>query len=375
MKIEAAVSREGAAFPEIETVDIDVPRAGEVLVRVLASGVCHTDLSAHAGGKRDGLTPKPIVLGHEGAGIVEEIGAGVTTLKVGDHVVMSGSSCGVCPSCRRNYPSYCHEVLPRNFGGLRPDGSTALRKGGERIFAQFFGQSSFARYAIAPERTAVKVPGDLPLDVLAPLGCGVITGTGAVINSLGVGAGDSLAVFGVGGVGLSAVMAACIAGATQIIAVDINPARLALARELGATAVVNPDERNPAGMIKDMTRHGVNYSFNTTQVPAIWDAAVDCLTMRGVAGFVTAPRGAWAPPLFPMLATGKSIKGILGGDAAPQIFIPMLAEYYRQGRLPLERLIRFYRFEDIAAAFRDTSGGETVKPVLRMGSPVDRNGE
>jgi len=366
VKTEAAVSREGEAFPQIETVDIDAPRAGEVLVRMVASGVCHTDLSAHAGGTGNGLTPKPIVLGHEGAGIVAETGSGVTTLKPGDHVVMSGNSCGVCPSCRRSYPSYCHEVMPRNFGGLRPDGTSALRKGGERLFAQFFGQSSFARYAIAPERTAVKVPADLPLDVLAPLGCGVITGTGAVINSLGVGAGESIAVFGVGGVGLSAVMAARIAGATQIIAVDINPVRLALALELGATATVNPGERNPSEAIREMTRYGVNYSFNTTQVPEIWDAAVDCLTMRGVAGFVTAPRGAWTPALFPMLATGKSIKGILGGDAAPQTFIPMLVEFYRQGRLPLERLIRFYRFEDIAAAFRDTIAGEAIKPVMRM---------
>jgi aryl-alcohol dehydrogenase len=366
MKIEAAVSREGSAFPQIETVDIDAPRAGEVLVRIVAAGICHTDLSAHAGGNRGGLTPKPIVLGHEGAGIVEHIGKGVTTLKVGDRVVMSGNSCGVCPSCRRNYPSYCHEVLPRNFGGLRPDGTSALRQGGERIFGQFFGQSSFARYAIAPERTAVKVPDDVPLDVMAPLGCGVITGTGAVINSLGVGAGDSMAVFGVGGVGLSAVMAARIVGATHIIAVDINPGRLALALELGATASINPSERNPVETIKDITRYGANYSFNTTQAPEIWDAAVDCLTMRGIAGFVTAPRGVWAPTLFPMLATGKSIKGILGGDAAPQIFIPMLVEYYRQGRLPLERLIKFYQFEDIAAAFKDTSVGETVKPVLRM---------
>lgn len=366
MKIEAAVSRAGTAYPQIETVEIEAPRAGEVLVRLVASGICHTDLGAHAGGAGGGLTPKPIVLGHEGAGIVEAVGNGVATLKPGDHVVMSGNSCGVCPSCRRNYPSYCQEVMPRNFGGLRPDGSSALSQGGARIFAQFFGQSSFARYAIAPERTAVKVPDDLPLEVLAPLGCGVITGTGAVINSLKVGAGDSIAIFGVGGVGLSAVMAARIVGATRIVAVDVNPARLALALELGATDAVNPKDGDPAKAIKEITRYGVNYSFNTTQVPEIWSAALDCLTMRGVAGFVTAPRGAWAPPLFPMLAGGKSLKGILGGDAAPQIFIPMLIDYYRQDRLPLERLIKFYPFEDIAAAFQDTAAGETVKPVLRM---------
>jgi len=365
-KTEAAVSRAGTPFPQIETLDLEGPRAGEVLVRVVASGICHTDLGAHAGGAAGGLTPKPIVLGHEGAGIVEVVGDGVTSLLPGDHVVMSGNSCGVCPSCRRNYPSYCQEVMPRNFGGLRPDGTSALSRNGERIFAQFFGQSSFSRYAIAPERTAVKIPDDVPLEVVAPMGCGIITGTGAVINSLRVGAGDSIAIFGVGGVGLSAVMAARIVGATEIIAIDVNPARLRLAQELGATAAVNSAEGDPAKAIRDITRHGVNYSLNTTQMPEIWTAALDCLSMRGVAGFVTAPRGAWAPALFPMLATGKSMKGILGGDAAPQIFIPMLVEYYRQGRLPLERLIKFYPFEDIARAFADTGAGETIKPVLRM---------
>ncbi|HTY93625.1 MAG TPA: alcohol dehydrogenase catalytic domain-containing protein, partial [Steroidobacteraceae bacterium] len=195
MRTEAAISRAGAAAPVVEAVDLEAPRAGEVLIRMVASGICHTDLGVHAG--RGPGTPLPAVLGHEGAGIVVEIGPGVTQLAPGDPVVLSGSSCGVCPSCRRNFPSYCRESMPRNFGGQRPDGSSALSQGGVRLGGHFFGQSSFARHCVAAERTAVKVPADLPLEVLAPLGCGVITGVGAVLISLGLRVGQSIAVFGV----------------------------------------------------------------------------------------------------------------------------------------------------------------------------------
>ncbi len=364
MRIDAAVSRAGAPYPEITSVDIESPRAGEVLVRVIASGICHTDLGAHAG--RGAGTPKPVVLGHEGAGIVEQVGEGVTTLKIGDHVVLSGSSCGQCPSCRRNFPSYCHEMLPRNFGGLRMDGTSALAENGERLFGHFFGQSSFAEYSIASERTAVKVPPDIPLKILGPLGCGVVTGAGAVLYSLQVRPGDSLAVFGTGGVGLSAVMAARLAGASRIIAVDVIPERLALARELGATDTIDARTGNAGEAIRHLTGHGVNFSFNTTLAPEVFTQALECLTMRGVAGFVTAPRGEWKPAMFPMLAGGRRLQGILGGDAAPQIAIPMLIEYYRQGRLPFDRLIRFYPFKQIADAFRDMEHGAAIKPVVEM---------
>jgi aryl-alcohol dehydrogenase len=366
MKIEAAVSRDGQPHPVIETLELEGPRAGEVLVRIVASGICHTDLGVHAGHGGGAMTPRPVVLGHEGAGIVEHVGEGVATLRPGDHVVMSGASCGVCPSCRRNLPSYCRDMMRRNFGGLRADGSSAYSRDGERIFGQFFGQSSFASHTVAPERSCVKLPDEMPLEIAAPMGCGVITGTGAVISSLKVGAGDSIAIFGVGGVGLSAVMAARLVGSSRIIAVDVNPERLKLATELGATDVVEAGAGDPAAAIREITGGGANFSFNTTQVPAVWTAALDCLTMMGVAGFVTAPQGPWAPAVFPMLAGGKSMKGILGGDAAPQLFIPMLADYWRQGRLPLEKLIRHYRFEEIGQAFADAASGATIKPVLRM---------
>ncbi len=364
MKIQAAVSRTGAPYPELATVDIGAPQAGEVLVRIAASGICHTDLGAHAG--RGAGTPKPVVLGHEGAGVVEQVGPGVTSVAPGDHVVLSGSSCGRCPSCLRNLPSYCYEMLPRNFGGLRMDGTSALELNGERLYGHFFGQSSFAQYCIASERTAVKVPKDIPLRILGPLGCGVITGVGAVLYALQVRAGDTIAVFGTGGVGLSAVMAARLVGATRIIAVDLVPQRLALARELGATDTVDAREGTAGKIVRELTGHGVHFSFVTSWAPEVFTQALECLAMRGTAGFVTAPRGEWAPAMFPMLAGGRRLQGILGGDAAPQLAIPLLIEYYRQGRLPFDRLLRFYPFNGIAEAFRDMEHGITVKPVLEI---------
>jgi aryl-alcohol dehydrogenase len=361
----AAISRDGAEFPVIETIQLEGPRAGEVLVRIVASGICHTDARAGASGGPG--TPKPVVLGHEGSGVVEEVGPGVTTLKAGDHVVLSGSSCGQCPQCQDNFPSYCVQMYPRNFGGLRIDGTSAYSQSGQRLFGHFFGQSSFAKHSIVAERTAVKVPGDIPLDMLGPLGCGVITGAGAVINSLNVGVGDSIAVFGTGSVGLSAIMAAKLVGAARIIAVDVVPSRLALAKDVGATDVIHSRETPEVGKaIRDLMPGGVTFSFNTTSVPDLYTQALECLAMRGTAGFVTAPRGDWKPQMFAMLAGGRKLQGILGGDAAPQLFIPMLIEYHRQGRMPFDRLLRYYPFEEIAKAFQDMEHGETIKPVLCM---------
>ena len=366
MKTIAAVSREGSGTPVLETVDLEEPRAGEVLVRMVATGVCHTDVRVHAG--MGPGTPRPIVLGHEGAGVVERLGPGVTSLAVGDHVVLSGASCGVCANCRQNAPIYCAEMLPRNFGGLRLDGTSALSQNGTRIHAQFFGQSSFSQFAVAGERTAVKVSKEVPLEILGPLGCGVITGSGAVIRALRVGAGDSIAVFGTGGVGLSAIMAARLIGAKRIVAIDLLPARLALARELGATDTLNPNDGEVVKAIRQLVPGGVDFTLNTTSIPDIYTHQLECLSVRGTAGFVTSPRGDWKPPMFHMLAGGRKLQGIVGGDAAPQTFIPMLIDYYRQGRFPFDRLIRFYAFEDIATAFQDMQRGDTIKPVLRIGT-------
>lgn len=362
MKAEAAVSRPGSPAPVIEPVELEAPRAGEMRVRIVATGICHTDLHAHQGR----LSPLPIVLGHEGAGVVEELDEGVAGFAVGDHVVLSGSSCGRCPNCEDNRPSYCDLAMPQNFGGARMDGSTAIAHDGEALHSHFFGQSSFASHAIVPERTAVKVSKDLPLEKLGPLACGVITGAGSVIRSLKVGAGDSIVIFGVGGVGLSGVMAARLVGASQIVAVDLNADRLELAKELGATHAFAADDEDLVERIRGVTGRGVDYSFNTTTVPAVFTAALECLAMTGTAGFVTAPRGDWSPPMFTLLSGGRKLRGILGGDAPPRQFIPMLIDYWRQGRFPFDRLLSFYPFHDIARAFDDVAAGRVIKPVLRM---------
>ena len=360
MQVTAAVSRPGSPAPQLEQLELEAPRAGEVLVQMVATGICQTDTHAHDGR----LAPLPIVLGHEGAGVVAALGAGVAGLEVGDHVVLSGSSCGACPSCATGRPSYCDTAMPRNFGGARMDRSTALSDAEGTIHSHFFGQSSFATHAIAPRGTAVKVPKDVPLEKLGPLGCGVITGAGAVIETFEMGAGETIAIFGVGGVGLSAVMAARLVGAKRIIAVDMQADRLELAREFGATDTIAADQEDIAGVIRALTGRGVDCSFNTTTVPQVFQTALDCLAMRGTAGFVTAPRGEWAPPMFPMLSGGRTLRGILGGDAAPQRFIPMLVEYWQQGRFPFDRLLSFYSFAEIERAFDDLRAGRVIKPVL-----------
>lgn len=363
MKITAAVSRSDTPAPALEQLELEEPRPGEMRVRMVATGICHTDLHEHPGRH----APHPIVLGHEGAGVVEKFGEGVTGFEVGDHVILSGNSCGQCPSCRANRPTYCDLAMPLCFGGRRLDGSTSLENGA--VHSHFFGQSSFATHAIVPQRTAVKMDKDLPLEKLGPLGCGVVTGAGAVIEALKVGYGDTLAVFGTGGVGLSAVMAARLVGARRIVAVDLNRERLELARELGATDCIPADEEGVAEKVRAVTGRGVDFSFNTTTVPEVHSMALEVLAMNGTAGFVAAPRGEWAPKMFAMLAGGRQLRGILGGDAHPGLFIPKLTDYWRQGRFPFDRLLSFYPFAEIDRAFADAHSGKAIKPVLLIGEP------
>ena len=361
MKITAAVSRGATHAPSLEQLELEEPRPGEMRIRLVATGICHTDLHEHPGRH----SPHPIVLGHEGAGVVEKLGEGVAGFEVGDHVILSGNSCGQCPSCLANRPTYCDLAMPLCFGGQRLDGSTALDGGA--VHSHFFGQSSFATHAIVPQRTAVKMDKDLPLEKLGPLGCGVVTGAGAVIEALEVGYGDTIAVFGTGGVGLSAVMAARLVGARRIVAVDINRERLELARELGATDCIPADEDGIAEKVRAVTGRGVDFTFNTTTVPEVHSLALEVLAMNGTAGFVAAPRGEWAPKMFAMLAGGRQLRGILGGDAHPGLFLPKLVDYWRQGRFPFDRLLTFYPFAEIDRAFADAHSGKAIKPVLLIG--------
>ena len=363
MQITAAVSRGPSPAPTLERLELDDPRAGEMRVRLVATGICHTDLHEHPGRR----APHPIVLGHEGAGGVEALGPDMRGFAVGDHVILSGSSCGECCSCREGRVTYCDHTMALCFGGQRVDGSTALSCSGESVHSHFFGQSSFATHAVVPERTAVRVDKSLPLEKLGPLACGVITGAGGMIEALKVGFGASVAIFGTGSVGLSAVMAARLVGAEQIVAVDINPARLELALELGATHAINSADPDAAAQIRAVTGRGVDFTFNTTTVGEVHTMALDVLAMNGTAGFVAAPLGDWAPAMFPLLGGGRQLRGILGGDAAPRLFLPRLIEYWRQGRFPFDRLLTFYPFADIARAFDDIHHGRAIKPVLLIG--------
>jgi aryl-alcohol dehydrogenase len=363
VKIQAAVSRAGTAHPQIEAVDLEDPRVDEVRVRIIATGICHTDLNCHSG---FGVPiPKPIVLGHEGAGIVEALGAGVHGLAVGDHVVLSGGSCGVCPSCRAARPTYCRDAMKLSFGGMRADGSSPLSQHGTRIAGAFFAQSSFASHVIVPERSAVKVPSEVPLHLLGPLGCGIITGAGSVLEAFRLRPGQSIVVFGVGSVGMAAVMAARIAGASRIVAVDVSAERLALAESLGATDSVVSDT-GTAAALREMEPFGFTFSFNTTSAPAVYTMAAECLANEGTAGFVTRPQGEWSPSMGALLAGGRKLQGILGGSAAPQLYIPMLIDYWRQGRFPFDKLIAEYSFDHIGKAWTDCSAGAVLKPILRM---------
>jgi aryl-alcohol dehydrogenase len=364
VKIKAAVAREKSQPFTIEELELDTPRSDEVLVRIIATGLCHTDLSV-----RDQYFPLPLpaVLGHEGAGVVERVGDRVTKVKPGDRVVLSYLSCGNCVNCNSSAPAYCQQFLSYNLSGARLDSSPTLRKNGEVIHSNFFGQSSLATHAIAAERNIVKVSGDAPLEILGPLGCGIQTGAGAVLNTLHPKTGSSIAIFGTGSVGLSAIMAAVVVGCTAIIAVDINPARLKLAKELGATHTINPNETNPVEAIQEITGIGVNYSLETTGLPQVFRQAADSLALLGVCGLLgLAPLGTEVSFDMNNILFGRTIRGIIEGDSIPDLFIPKLIQLYLQGRFPFDRLISFYNLEQINQAAADSLQGTAIKPVLRM---------
>lgn len=358
----------------MENLRLDEPRPEEVLIRVVATGMCHTDMVA-----RDQLydVPMPVVLGHEGAGVVEQVGSSVKKVAVGDHVVLTYMWCGHCKPCLRGNLTYCENFYALNFGGAREDGSTSTYEkedctsGSEgRIHDHFFGQSSFGTFALAHERNVIKVPKNAPLELLGPLGCGIQTGAGAVINALKVSPGSSFATFGGGAVGLSAVMAARIAGAAIIIAVDVVPSRLELAKELGATHTVNSRETDPVEAVGEITGGGADYTLESSGRPEVLRQAIDALANCGTCGIVGAPAlGTEASfDVNGVMTTGKRIIGVIEGDSTPDIFIPALVELYAQGRFPFDRLVKFYSLDQINQAAEDSEKGVTIKPIVRLAS-------
>jgi len=355
-KIRAAVLRRRGGPLKIETLEMEGPRDDEVLVRIVASGICHTDIR-YVDEWYD-ASEGPLVLGHEGAGIVERVGKKVKRVRRGDHVVLSYQSCGRCRPCRSGRPADCRYLYDLNFGFKRPDGSNALRPSGVR--GHFFGQSSFASHSLATERNLVKVPKNLPLETLAPLGCGLQTGAGTVMNSLAVTAGASIAIFGTGAVGLAAVMAARIVGAGPIIGVDIVRSRLEIALELGATHVIDNRREDVAARIREITGSGVDYTVESTGDDKLYQLAADALNPKGTAAYLTGVSGPGS------LSQGRKALSIIQGDAVPQSFIPRLIAFYRKGLFPFDRLEKFYDFRQINRAIADARRGHSVKPVLKI---------
>ncbi len=363
MQIRAAVVREAGRFV-LEAIELDEPQASEVLVRVVATGMCHTDLAAL---DQHLPYPLPAVLGHEGAGIVERVGAAVTRLRVGDPVVLSFDSCGHCANCQSGRPAYCQLSRKLNLSPCRIDGSCTHHALGRPLSAGFFGQSSFATHALVHERNAVRVPSDLPLADLAPLGCGVQTGAGGVLNVLKPQAGTSLAVFGMGAVGLSAVMAAKLVGCTRIVAIDLHASRLDLATELGATDLLQADDTPTSRRIHTLVPGGVDFAIEATGVPAVMAEAVAATHRTGTSLLLgLAAPGARVSLDAGVLLSGRSIRSSIEGDSVPELFIPQLVALHRAGRLPFERMCRVYPLDAINDAVRDCRSGVTIKPIICM---------
>ncbi|KAG6095401.1 hypothetical protein E4U30_002488 [Claviceps sp. LM220 group G6] len=367
MKTKALVLHKIKGSFSFETIRLDALRPTEALVQIHASGICHTDLSI-----ADGTIPAtaPAVLGHEGGGVVEQVGSQVKHVVPGDKVLLSFSHCQECAQCKDGHPAYCYSFMPLNFGGNRLDGSAVMRQDkqdGKALFSSFFGQSCFAQYAVVSMSSLVKVPPDTDLALFAPLGCGLQTGAGAVLNALDVKVGKSLAVFGTGSVGLSAIMAAKMRGANPIIAIDVQQSRLDLASELGATHTLLGNDAELVYKIKKISsRNGVDYAVDCSGVTAVVATMVDCLGNRGHATSVGAPSPGEkiAIDVTAHLTCGRRYSGCCEGDAIPSEMIPFLMKEHANGNYPVDKLVSYYDFRDHQRALDDTKRGAAVKAVL-----------
>jgi Zn-dependent alcohol dehydrogenase len=362
---KAAILRKVGGPFAIESIAVAAPREDEVLVRIVGVGVCHTDIAC-----RDGFPiPMPIVLGHEGSGIVEAVGSKVERIRVGDHVVLAFNSCGTCHACEQERPAACAQFLAFNFGGVRvSDGSTPLSQDGRPLHGVFFGQSSFASHVIAREINTVAVSAKLPLELLGPLGCGIMTGAGAALNSLNLQPKQSLAIFGAGTVGLSALLGARAIGAGNVFVVEPSPKRRTLALELGATRTFDPRDGNDlvAAVRAASGGVGVDHAIDTTALPTVIGQAINCIMPGGVIALVGIPAPDAQIPLtlLDLLVKNVTLRPVVEGDANPQSFVPKLLALYEEGKFPFDRLITTYPFSQINEAIDAAERGEVVKPVL-----------
>jgi aryl-alcohol dehydrogenase len=358
----AIVNAPGQDF-KFEEVDLDGPRADEVLVRIVATGLCHTDITMR------GFLPAemfPNVFGHEGAGVVEEVGADVSGIEVGDHVVMSFRSCRSCAKCAEGLVGYCDSSLMINYMGMRMDGSTTYTRDGSPVFGSFFGQSSLSQHAIAYADNVVVVDKSLDLTTLAPYGCGFQTGAGTVLNVLDPGPKDSLVVYGVGAVGLAALAAAATLDTGPVVAVDVMPSRLEVAARFGAIGV-NPKELGETSVVdrvKELTGGGATYGIDTTAVPEVVKQAQQSLGIRGTLVVLGLGAEEYVVDAIDMLQNGKIVMGSVEGDSDPQEMVPRLIALHLAGQFDVDDLIVSYPFKEINTAVADVLAGKVVKPVL-----------
>ncbi|MDR3277475.1 MAG: NAD(P)-dependent alcohol dehydrogenase [Oscillospiraceae bacterium] len=362
MKIQAAVVHDkGGAFV-LEDAELAPPRADEALIKVVACGFCGTDEIA-----RNGMfpTPYPAVFGHEGCGVVEE--TNIPGVAVGDYVGFSYGSCGECERCRTARPYGCERNRELNFGGVHFDGTRRISQNGAAL-STFFGQSAFATRAVVHKNNLYPIPGDMDPRIAAPLGCGVQTGAGAVMNYLRPAAGSAILITGCGVVGLSAVMAAKIAGCREIICVDRVAERLELAKELGATRVIDSSKipEYDAEAKRVTGGLGPDYTIDCTGVGACVRRSLRAVRSLGVCVMLGSTGEVLLHGEEELMGVGKTLVGLVEGCSIPRVFIPKLIDYYRQGRFPFDRLITFYDFAEINRARDDMLAGRTLKPVLVM---------
>lgn len=360
-QIRAAVFPGGGKPPEIEPLILDDPDDNELVIRVEAAGICHTDISVAK------WLDSPAVLGHEGTGTVVQLGPKAKGFAVGDRVVATFGSCGTCPNCASSHPAYCFDGIALNTGGKRSVNRPSItRPDGSAIRGNFFQQSSFATHALVTDRNLVRIPSGLDMITAAPLGCGFLTGAGAVFNQLGAARMRPLLVIGAGAVGLAAALAGKIAGCDPIIVVETNPARRLLAMELGATHVLDGAEPDWVDKIVELTGGGAAAALDTAGKQVTFEGALAALHPGGTLGVLTLPGDFSDPIRHPggLDFLTKRLVGVIEGDAEPPKLIPRLIAYYAAGQLPIDRMITTFKFSEIAAAFEAATEQRVVKAVL-----------
>jgi S-(hydroxymethyl)glutathione dehydrogenase/alcohol dehydrogenase len=369
MKTRAAIAWEAGKPLEIESIDLDGPKAGEVLVRNVASGVCHTDAFTLSGEDPEGIFPA--VLGHEGGAIVEEIGADVTSVKVGDHVIpLYTPECGVCNFCTSGKTNLCQAIRATQGKGLMPDGTSRFSMNGKTIF-HYMGTSTFSEYTVLPEIALAKISHEAPLEKVCLLGCGITTGIGAVLNTANVQPGDTVAVFGLGGVGLSAIQGAQMAKAGRIIAIDINADKFELAKQFGATDTINPNDHSDPiqDVIVDLTDGGVDYSFECIGNVNLMRAALECAHKGWGESIIVGVAGAGQEistrPF--QLVTGRVWRGTAFGGCRGRSQLPGMVDQYMNGEIKIDEFITYTMpLEEINTAFDLMHEGKSIRSVIHF---------